>query len=74
MRGSSAILGKLHDLGRAVDQHGTVLDGLVQSRRNAKAARRFFRMLLKGLCYARRVIATDKLGSYGAATRDAAEG
>ena len=30
-------------LWRAVDQHGNVLDVLVQSRRNAKAARRFFR-------------------------------
>ena len=30
-------------LWRAVDQHGNVLDVLVQSRRNAKAAKRFFR-------------------------------
>ncbi len=29
-------------LGRAVDQDGNVLDVLVQSRRNAKAAKRFF--------------------------------
>ena len=36
-------------LWRAVDQHGNVLDVLVQSRRNAKAAKRFFRKLLKGL-------------------------
>ena len=35
------IRGKLHYLWRAVDQHGTVLDILVQGRRNAKAARRF---------------------------------
>ena len=34
---------------RAVDQHGNVLDVLVQSRRIAKAAKRFFRKLLKGL-------------------------
>jgi putative transposase len=55
--------GKLHYLWRAVDQHGTVLDVLVQSRRNKKAAKRFFRKLLKGLCYTPRVIVTDKLGS-----------
>jgi putative transposase len=30
------IRGKLHYLWRAVDQHGTVLDILVQSRRNAR--------------------------------------
>ena len=61
------IRGKLHYLWRAVDQHGNVLDVLVQSRRNTKAAKRFFRKLLKGLCYVPRVIVTDKLGSYGAA-------
>ena len=40
-------------LWRAVDQHGNVLDVLVQSRRNAKAAKRFFRKLLKGLSICR---------------------
>ena len=63
------IRGKLHYLWRAVDQHGNVLDVLVQSRRNTKAAKRFFRKLLKGLCYVPRVIVTDRLGSYGAAKR-----
>jgi hypothetical protein len=43
------IRGKLHYLWRAVDQDGNVLDVLVQSRRNARAAKRFFRKLLKGL-------------------------
>ena len=38
-----------HYLRRAVDQHGNVLDILVQSRRNAVAAKRFLRQLLKGL-------------------------
>jgi putative transposase len=38
-----------HYLWRAVDHHGSVLDILVQSRRNAKAAKRLFRKLLKGL-------------------------
>ena len=43
------INGRLRYLWRAVDQHGNVLDVLVQSRRNAVAAKRFFRKLLKGL-------------------------
>jgi putative transposase len=51
-------------------QDGNVLDILVQSRRNAKAAKRFFRKLLKGLQYAPRVIVTDKLKSYAAAKRE----
>src|SRR6266545_4332589 len=42
------ITGKLHYLWRAVDQHGNVLDILVQSRRNKQAAKKFFRKLLKG--------------------------
>src|SRR3954471_6444450 len=61
--------GKLHYLWRAVDQDGHVLDILVQSRRNAKAAARLFRKLLKGLEYAPRVLVTDKLASYGVAQR-----
>jgi putative transposase len=59
-----------HYLWRAVDQHGNVLDILVQSRRNAKAAQRFFRKLLKGLRYVPRVIVTDKLASYRVAHRE----
>ncbi len=43
---------------------------LVQSRRNAKAAKRFFRKLLKGLRYVPRVLVTDKLGSYQVAHRE----
>jgi putative transposase len=46
-----------------------VLDILVTSRRNAKAATRFFRKLLKGLRYAPRVLVTDKLASYPVAHR-----
>ena len=61
--------GQQHYLWRAVDQDGHVLDILVQSRRNAKAAERFFRKLLKGLQYVPRVIVTDKLKSYAAAKR-----
>ena len=64
------IQGELHYLWRAVDQNGVVLDILVQSRRNAKAAKRFFRRLLRGLQFSPRTIVTDKLRSYGAAKRD----
>jgi putative transposase len=65
-----SIAGKKHWLWRAVDQHGTVLDILVQSRRNAKAAKRLLRKLLKRQCRSPRVMITDKLASYGAAKRE----
>src|ERR687893_432806 len=64
------IHGKRHYLWRAVDQDDNVLDILVQSRRNKKAAKKFFRKLLKGCQYVPRVIITDKLKSYGAAKRE----
>jgi putative transposase len=64
------IRGERHYLWRAVDQDGNVLDILVQSRRNKKAAKRFFRKLLKGQHYVPRVIITDKLKSYDAAKRE----
>ena len=41
------IAGTTHWLWRAVDQHGIVLDVLVQRRRDAKAAKRLLRKLLK---------------------------
>ncbi len=63
------INGKRQYLWRAVDQHGTVLDILVTSRRDAKAATRFFRKLLRGLRSVPRVLVTDKLASYGVAHR-----
>jgi len=59
--------GRIHYLWRAVDQEGEVLDILVQSRRDKKAAKKFFRKLLKELRYVPRVIVTDQLRSYGAA-------
>lgn len=64
------INGRLRYLWRAVDQHGNVLDVLVQSRRNAVAAKRFFRKLLMGLRYVPRVLVTDELGSYQVAHRE----
>jgi putative transposase len=44
-------------------------DILVQPRRDATAAKRFFKKLLKDLKYEQRVIVTDKLKSYGVAQR-----
>lgn len=51
-------------LWRAVDQDGNVLDVLVQSRRDAKAAKRFFGKLMRTQTRAPRVLVTDKLASY----------
>ena len=62
-----AINGRQQYLWRAVDEDGDVLDILVQSRRNRRAAVRFFRKLLtRQGCVPRRLI-TDKLRSYPAA-------
>ena len=63
-----------HYLWRAVDQDGDVLDILVQSRRNKKAAKRFFRKLLKTLRYVPRLVITDKLRSYSAAKAEVLPG
>ena len=63
------IAGKKHWLWRAVDQDGFVLDAIVQSRRNTKAAKRLLRKLLKRQGDVPRVMITDKLASYRAAKR-----
>jgi putative transposase len=62
--------GNRHYLWRAIDQEGDILDILVQRRRDKKAAKQFFRKLLKGLAYVPRVIVTDMLQSYGTAKRE----
>jgi len=63
------IRGQRQYLWRAVDQNGDLIDILVQSRRNRRAAEKFFRKLLKGQgCEPMRVV-TDKLRSYSAAHR-----
>jgi putative transposase len=63
------IAGETHWLWRAVDQDGYVLDEIVQTRRNTKAAKRLLKRLLKKQgCPPHRLI-TDKLGSYAAARR-----
>ena len=63
------IRGERHYLWRAVDQDGDVLDILVQRYRNAHAAKRFFRRLLKGQERTPLQLVTDRLNSYGAARR-----
>ena len=64
------ICGKRHWLWRAVDQHGVVLDILVQERRDQAAAERFLRRVLDGEGGAKpRVVITDKLASYPPAIR-----
>jgi len=52
-----------------VDQDGGVLDILVHPRRDAKAAKRFFKRLLKALQYVPRLIVPDNLWSYRVARR-----
>ena len=64
------ISGVKHWLWRAVGQTGTVLDILVQSRRDTRAAKRLLCKLLKRQGRAPRVMVTDKLASYGAAKRE----
>ena len=63
------IQGRQQYLWRAVDQDGDVIDILVQSRRDRRAAARFFRKLLKGQGREPRRLITDKLRSYSAAHR-----
>ncbi len=62
--------GKQHYLWRAVDQDGEVVDVFLQSRRDGKAAKRFFKRLLKSHRKEPRKIVTDKLRSYGVAHRE----
>jgi putative transposase len=64
------IRGKQHYLWRAVDQDGEVVDVFLQKRRDAKAAKRFFKRLLKNHKGDPRKIVTDKLRSYGVAHRE----
>ena len=64
------IQGKQHYLWRAVDQDGEVVDVFLQKRRDGKAAKRFFKRLLRNHQGEPRKIVTDKLGSYGVAHRE----
>ncbi len=57
------IRGKKHWLWRVIDANGETLDILVQTRRNAKAAKRFLQRLIARFGKPR-VVITDKLRSY----------
>ena len=57
-------------LWRAVDQDGDLIDVLVHKRKDKKAARRFFRKLLKHQGTTPNRMTTDKLRSYSAARRE----
>src|SRR6516225_1479773 len=61
--------GKRMYLWRAVDHEGEVLDMLVQSRRDSRAALRLMRELLKKQGFAPKLLVTDKLRSDAAAFR-----
>ena len=62
--------GRLVDLWRAVDAEGEVLDVLVQSKWDKRAALKLMRKLLKKMGFVPDKIVTDDLRSYGAAARD----
>lgn len=62
--------GEIVYLWRAVDDEGEVLDILVQSKREKKAALKLLRKLLKRQGYVPNAIVTDRLRSYGAALRE----
>ena len=64
------IQGQQQYLWRAVDQDGEVVDVFLQARRDGKAAKRFFKRLLKNHHEEPRKIVTDKLRSYGVAHRE----
>lgn len=66
------IAGKAHWLWRAIDEHGEVLDILLQPRRNREAAKRFFKRLLDENDLPEDIV-TDGLRSYGAAIRELPE-
>jgi putative transposase len=55
---------------RAVDQDGEVVDVYLQKRRDGKAAKRFFKRLLRKHKGEPRKIVTDKLRSCGVAQRE----
>jgi putative transposase len=57
------IRGTVHWLWRAVDQHGVVLDEILQRHRDKRAAKRLLLKLRKRQGWAPRRIVTDKLAS-----------
>jgi putative transposase len=68
------IAGRSNWLWRAVDHHGAVLEEILQSRRDKRAAKRLLVKLMKRWGFVPKRIVTDKLSSYGAAKREVAPG
>ena len=64
------INGKQHNLWRAVDQDGEVVDVYLQAKRDGTTAKRFFKRVLKSHGGEPRKIVTDKLRSYNVAHRN----
>jgi putative transposase len=64
------IAGRRMYLWRAVDDEGEVLDVMVQKRRNAAAAMKLLRALLKNQGVSPEFITTDGLAAYGAAVAE----
>jgi transposase-like protein len=62
--------GRMVYLWRAVDAEGEVLDVLVQSKRDKRAALKLMRKLLRKYAVVPERLVTDDLRSYGAATLD----
>ena len=62
----ATINGVEHHVWRAVDQHGAILDILVQERKDTEAATAFFNLLLAEYVVPDRIV-TDQLASYSAA-------
>jgi putative transposase len=62
--------GRMVYLWRAVDAEGEVLDVLIQSKRDKRAALRLMRRLLKKYAFVPERMVTDDLRSYSAAARD----
>lgn len=68
------IAGRAFWLWRAVDQKGVVLDEILQSRRDKRAAKRLLVRLIKRYGVVPKRIITDKLRPYNAAMRELAPG
>ena len=66
------IAGRSFWLWRAVDQHGVVLEEILQPKRDKRAAKRLLVKLMKRWGFVPKRIITDKLRSYGAAKREVA--
>lgn len=68
------IAGRPYWLWRAVDQHGAVLDDILQPRRDKREGNRLLVKRMKRWGFVPKRVSTDKLRSYGAAKREVAPG